>query len=182
VTVLLWDLTGQRRQRKNLGRTDLEKSWSELKSPDAEVAYRAVWTLASDPGQAPGFLAEKLPPAPAPPQDIAALIRDLGDKRFSVRQRATSELVKLEDLAEPALQETLRGGPGLEMRRRIEQLLGQLDRLSPEKVREVRAVETLERMGTRQARDLLRRLARRTPAGRLTREAAEACQRLDTAK
>jgi RNA polymerase sigma factor (sigma-70 family) len=182
VTVLLWDLTGRRRPHSALAPGDLEKAWNDLLSPDAEAAFRALWRLASAPAPATAFLAEKLPPAAAPRNDIAGLVRDLANKRFSVRQQATAELMKLEDLARPALQQALGANLDLETRRRIEQLLAQLDRLSPENLRAVRAVEALERMGTRQAHDLLRKLAQGAPIARLTRDAAEASQRLDTAK
>ena len=182
VTVLLWDLTGQSKKpgaAAPLTRGELDKLWMDLKSRNAEHAFRSLWTLVRAPRQATAYLAKVLQPVPAPDlQRIANLVRDLSDKRFAVRLQATNEIRKLDELAEAALREALRANPELEPRQRIERLLGELEQLSPEKVRELRAVEALERMHTPQADDLLRKLARGAPGARLTREAADACRRL----
>jgi hypothetical protein len=107
------------------------------------------------------------------------MVRDLADERFQVRQQASAELIKLKELMEPALREALRGNPGLEVRRRIEHVLQEISAVSPEKLRHFRAVEALERMRTPQAEKLLCELAGGAPAASLTREAAEACRRLE---
>lgn len=67
------------------------------------------------------------------------------------------------------------------MRKRIELLLDKMDPLaplSPEDLRHLRAVEALEHVGTREARELLRRLAAGVEFARLTREATASLQRL----
>jgi len=186
VTALLWDLTGEGQKetrRTPLPVGDLEKLWEDLRSSDGATAYRSFWKLVLAPEQAAVFLAKTLRPAPpSDPKRVAALVRDLADTRFAIRQQANTELLKLEELAEPALLEVLLANPGLEVRRRIDNLLQQIDQLSPEKLRHVRAVEALERMHTPQADELLRVLASGAPAARLTREAAEALLRQESAR
>jgi hypothetical protein len=68
----------------------------------------------------------------------------------------------------------------LEVRRRIELLLEKHDRatLAPERVREVRALEILEQVGTPEARELLEKLTKGASEARLTREAKASVERL----
>ncbi|MFO0842599.1 MAG: hypothetical protein U0797_09420 [Gemmataceae bacterium] len=66
-------------------------------------------------------------------------------------------------------------GPSLEARKRLERLLAAVDAdvhtPSPERIRALRAVELLERIGTPAARRALAELAGGAPGARLTREA-----------
>ena len=79
----------------------------------------------------------------------------------------------------PALHRALEGNPSLEMRRRLEQILGKLEQ-SPRSdyLRAVRALEVLEHIGTSEAREVVATLSRGAPAARLTRAAQQAQQRL----
>jgi hypothetical protein len=153
--------------------------WEELASSDARKAYQAMCALIQAPCQAVPVLREKL--KAVPPVDrkhIDSLLKDLESKSFNVRQKAMQSLEKLHDLAEPALREILAGKPSLEMRQRVEQLLKKVEVLSGESLRGVRAVETLEYIGTPEARQVLEALAAGAPEARLTREASESLQRL----
>jgi RNA polymerase sigma factor (sigma-70 family) len=183
-TIYLWDLTGRaapaRHTPGRLTRAELETFWIELAGADAAVALRAVWDLAFSPGEAVPFLERRLrPPAPVDAGTLAQWISDLDSPRFTVRQKATTELKKLGDLAAPALRQALAGKPSLEMRERIEQLLGRLESAtSPVRLRELRSVQALEYAGTPEARQLLRRLAGRGKDSTLGREAETALRRL----
>jgi hypothetical protein len=120
-----------------------------------------------------------------PPADkvIAKLVEDLDSPVFTIRQRATEELAKVDRLAEPALRKALSGQPSLELRRRVRELLDQLAAFpSGEHLRQVRAVETLEHIGTADAQAVLKRLASGAPNARQTREAKAALQRLTSRK
>jgi hypothetical protein len=114
------------------------------------------------------------------PEQLARMIGDLDGDRFSVREKARHELEALGELAEPALRRAVEASPSLEMRRRAEGLLGLIERHSPapDKLRELRALEALERAGTSEARLALRALAGGAPGGRLTKEAKAALARL----
>lgn len=160
---------------------DLEALWGDLAGADARKAYRAIWTLAGAPGQTVPLLRPRLGPALGPtPQELDRLIRALDDDRFAIRRKATAKLSGLGPAAEPALRDALGRGPPLELRRRIEQILRGLERagLSAHDLRALRAVETLEHIGTSPAKQILQSLSRGAPTALLTREAKASLGRL----
>ena len=85
---------------------------------------------------------------------------------------------------EPFLRRALKQKPTLELRRRIEDVLASRpplysDNAPPDRLRELRAVEVLEHIGSAEAQRLLAKLAAGAPSARLTREAQAARKRLD---
>jgi hypothetical protein len=78
------------------------------------------------------------------------------------------------------LEQELTGTTPLEVRRRIKLLLDKLayPLKSPKTIRELRAVEVLEHIGTEQARQVLQVLARGESGSRLTEEARASLGRL----
>ena len=96
------------------------------------------------------------------------------------------ELRKLGELAEPACSKALVSRPTLEMSRRLRALLDEVSQrqwhLTPEILRQVRAVEVLERADTPEARELLESLSRGAAGARLTREARSAVHRHSSQK
>jgi HEAT repeat protein len=118
--------------------------------------------------------------APGTRQQTARLIADLDSSRYAVRQQAAEALARLDESAVPALRAALAGRPSAEVRRRIGQLLakaqGPFPR--PETLGALRAVTVLEQVGTPEARELLRVLARGMSEARLTQEAQAALRRL----
>ncbi len=112
--------------------------------------------------------------------DEPRLISDLDSDRFASRDEATAELAKLGELAEPALQKTLRDTPSLEVRQRAERLLERLKGPTTpgQHLQTLRAVEVLEQLATPEAREVLRKLAAGAPAARETYETAAALERL----
>ncbi|HEY8506440.1 MAG TPA: hypothetical protein VIL46_17795, partial [Gemmataceae bacterium] len=99
---------------------------------------------------------------------------------FPVRERASEELRKLNELAEPAMRKALAKTDSEEARRRLAVLLERVERrsLTPEQLRTLRALEALEHAATREARELLRRMAGGAPEAWPTREAKAALERL----
>jgi hypothetical protein len=83
------------------------------------------------------------------------------------------------DQAAAALARVLAGKPSLETKRRAEQLLaralGQVH--NPERLRQLRALEALERMDTGDAQRLIKALAGGAPDAGLTRDARRALAR-----
>ncbi len=111
-------------------------------------------------------------------QRLARLLADLDGRKFVERERAVAELERLNFAAEPALRKALADKPSLEMRRRLEALLERLDPArSPERMRELRAVEALESVGSASAKEVLRSLAGGAAKSRLTEEAKAALVR-----
>jgi HEAT repeat protein len=112
---------------------------------------------------------------PAETPALDKLLTDLGSDRFATREEATRALERLGPEAEAELRKALEAKPSAEVRLRIER---HLDRLQTDESRHVRAVAVLEKVGTPEARQQLRRLADGAPPARLTREAKAALERL----
>jgi hypothetical protein len=110
------------------------------------------------------------------------LLTDLGDPQFKVREQAVRALEKTRDLVEPDLKKLLASHPPLEVQRRVELLLRKLaqDREQPlagERLRQWRALEVLETIGSPAARAVAERLASGVPGAWLTVEARETLDR-----
>lgn len=182
-TALVWELMDSQSENRLASRPlspgELEACWSDLAHKDAARAYQAELRLAAAP-QAVSFLTTHLPTEPpAEPARLAALIKELDDDDFAVRQRATAQLERLGGRAEAALQKALEGPVEPDARRRIEGILAKLDPTkSPKALRWLRAVEALEAMGTPQARAVLRSLARDGEMSWLREEAEASSARL----
>jgi HEAT repeat protein len=167
---------------ENLSSRQLEKLWADLSNPDLPRAYRAVWTLALAGEPAVALLGQHLRPAPrAAPEQVARLIDELGSQRFSTRQKATVALERILDAAAPAMRQTLASSPPEEVRRRLERVLEGLEPANTtSRLRALRALEVLEEIGTRRARQVLEGLTGGAPEARLTQEARAAVGRLDS--
>jgi hypothetical protein len=159
---------------------DLSHSWDALAGSDAVKAYAASWRLADIPTQALPLLRKRLrPAAPAPAEQTRRLLADLDSDEFRRREAAAARLRELGDRAAGAMRKTLEAKPTLETRRRVEALLKALEEPpSGETLRALRAVAVLERIGTPEARELLKELADGDPDARLTRAARASRQRL----
>jgi RNA polymerase sigma factor (sigma-70 family) len=184
-TILVWDLAVPVAPRpQELTEKALAALWRDLGDPDAGRADQAIWALVAAPKQALSLVQKSLPPAPAPDPAWIALVKDLGSEQFAVRDKASRALEVLEEQAYPLLQRALADSPTLEMRRRLERLLDRLKYplTSPTTLRQLRAVEVLEHIGTAQARQVLQDLAQGAPGARLTDEAKAALRRLDQSK
>jgi hypothetical protein len=167
---------------KPLDAGQLEQMWKDLADGDAAKAYVAICTLAERPSQAVTLLRQHLRAVPAPDaKKIGRLIRDLDSGRFSDREKAMKELRQLGPLAGPALREALKGKPTLEARKRLDELLRGLEGpvTDPEILRAVRSAEVLERVATKEARDLLRDLGKGATGARLTQECQDSLRRLE---
>jgi WD40 repeat protein len=156
--------------------------WAELAGGDARQAYRAIWALAGSPQQAVPLLRAKLRPAACPggPRRVARLIADLDNARYAVRRKASAELRELGEVAEGLLRQALHHPRSLEVRWRVGLLLKRLDKAPEpcERLRERRAVEALEHLGTPEAKRVLQRLARGMTRAWLTEEAKATLKRL----
>jgi RNA polymerase sigma factor (sigma-70 family) len=187
-TALVWDLTGglaaKEKEGKPLSAEQLKTYWTTLAGEDAAAGFRAVQILASDPAHAIPYLESRLHPVPAVDEKrLARLISELDNDQFHVREKATTELEKLGETALHALRKVLEGQPALETRRRLEQLIEKQERgqrsPSPERLRTLRTLEVLERIGTAEAKSVLAMLAGGAPGAWLTQDAQGALNRLE---
>jgi WD40 repeat protein len=186
-TALVWDLTGGtavgNKSLQPLSTTRLDALWADLAGQDAAAGYRAVQSLAADPASSVPYLRPSLRAVPVPNEkDVARRIAELDSDSFEVREKASQELEKCAEAALPAIRNALRGSPGAEARRRLEELLQCLDgeerTASSERLRSLRAVEVLELIGTPESRAVLETLANGAPGARQTEDARAALRRL----
>jgi hypothetical protein len=184
-TVLLWDITGRRADGRWHGQPpsprQLDACWTALADADAGKAYDAVWALSASAEQALPLLGKHLSPVPrADEKVVARLIADLESDDFRVREKATEELGRLGEAAAQPLRQVLQKKPAAEVRRRLQPLLEQARDWTPERLRQHRAIQALEHIGTPEARELLRTLAGGAPEARRTEDAQAALRRLTT--
>ncbi|MBI1917075.1 MAG: PD40 domain-containing protein [Planctomycetes bacterium] len=186
-TIKVWTVgapPGPRPGQAVPGPKEIEALWDELAGADAARAYRAIWALTAAPAQAVPFLSKRLRPAATltspQAQRVQQLVRDLDNRRFSVREKATRELAALGPPAVPLLRQALDGKPSAEARRRLEQLLEALSgtAFAPDVLQGLRAVEVLEHIATPQARRVLEAMAAGLPTAPVTQEARASLERL----
>jgi RNA polymerase sigma factor (sigma-70 family) len=180
-TILVWDLTGYAipdgNRPETLSPARLEECWADLLSPDAAKPYRAIRTLAADPGRAVPFLAKRAQPAqPVDAARLDRLVAALDAETFREREKAEAELTESGlAAAEPALQKLRDGSGPAEGKRRAGALL---ERLAAERLRLRRALTALEYCNTPDARRALEVLANGAPEAQQTSEARAALTRL----
>jgi WD40 repeat protein len=184
-TVLMWDVTGllgrPPRPAVTADAAQVAVAWKDLAGADAAAAFRATRLLAAVPERSLPLLREHLRAAPvADGKQINLWLSDLDSPEFAARERATRALERLGERAVPALERFLAGNASAEARRRAEPLVARLDGpvRDPERLREVRALEVLEVVGSAEARQVLTTLAGGDPAARLTADARAALARL----
>jgi WD40 repeat protein len=176
-SALVWDMRRLQRPKGEADRRPPEVLWAELGEEDPERVYQAFTAFIANAERTVPWLTQRLAPIGRPhAETLTRLIADLDASDFAAREKATAELGRLADLAEPALRIVLVGQPSAEVRRRVERLLDAP--MPPGQLQELRAVEVLEAIGTPAARRLLEALARGTEEARLTRDSTAALQRL----
>jgi RNA polymerase sigma factor (sigma-70 family) len=184
-TALIWDLAGRSSATLPVG--EVQALWADLANEDAARAYRAIHQLAAAPDVAVPFLRKRLRPVQAvDDKRVSGLIANLDSDDFATRQKATTELAKLADQPIAAYRKALESKPSIETRKRLEELLEKAGPawwdVSGERLRSLRAVETLELAGTKEARETLAIVADGASGARLTEQARAALGRLTTGR
>jgi RNA polymerase sigma factor (sigma-70 family) len=179
-SILLWQMPRPDALRGITSVKQLEQCWSALAGDDALAAGLAIWQLLATPRLVEPTLRQRLQPVSPPPADeVRRLLADLDSTEFDKREAATKALAALGDPVVPALVKAQKEASSPETRRRIADLLPTSEIIrSPELLRQVRAVEILEHIGTAEARRVLQTLADGLPEARLTREARASLERL----
>jgi RNA polymerase sigma factor (sigma-70 family) len=185
-TLLAWDVAGAvaaaRAGQKGNPPTekDLAGSWNDLSSPDAQKAFAVIRTLVAAPRRATEMIRARIK-APAPPDAawVRRLLAELDSDTFAVRERASRELQALGELAETPIRRFLAGKPSLEATRRAERLLDAITQARRSGMY-LRAVEVLERIGSEEAREVLRQLGKGPTDSTLTRDATAALRRIES--
>ncbi len=183
-TVLVWDLVGRTHPSSDrpgrLEPHEPETCWTQLADDDGATAYQAMCILFSAGDRAEALLKRRLRPVPSVDQHaLRRLVNALDDDAFAIREEASQQLKSLGDSAVPMLREALRGRISPEARRRVKALLATLQGpVPPDRLRILRAIEVLERLGTTPARQILESLSDGDEGALETREARAAMQRL----
>jgi hypothetical protein len=184
-TVLVWEISGAAGEPIKLDRDELDKLWTALGSEDAVEADDALRSLVRAAEQAVPLLKEHLKPVSKEiSQRIKKLIAELDSEDFEVREKASTELASIGSLAAAPLREALKKASSLEFKVRAEKLLAKMEvpGMSHEQLRLLRAIEVLEWIGDKTARDHLKLLGDGMPQSPITKEAKAALARLDAIK
>jgi RNA polymerase sigma factor (sigma-70 family) len=181
-TGLVWDVAPPRPEATvALSEVDRRRCWNALAAADDAAAYRALGELAADSVGTVAFLKANLKPKPAPSDaEIDRLIERLDAADFAERDAASKELHRFGTLAIARVRDRLRQITTLEVRRRLQTFLQEHEWrgcLTGSALRERRAIELLETIGTPPALAVLKTLAEsgNTP---VARDAAAAATRL----
>jgi hypothetical protein len=144
--------------------------------------FRSEGRFLAAPVDAVKFLAEQMKPVKAlDPKRVERLLADLGSDDFASREAASKALAGLDEQATPYLEAALKSTETPEVRVRVTRLLEQSRRaaIPAERIRQIRAVMVLERIGDGEAKTLLKRWAGGPAGARLTMEAAAALKRVE---
>jgi RNA polymerase sigma factor (sigma-70 family) len=181
-TALIWDVRGFSVKAgpapRRLDPPAVNASWDNLTADNAAVGNEAINGLIASPREAVPFLNVRLKPVAAvDPLIIAELTEQLDSSDFKIRQKAQAELLTMDDQVLPHLEKMARQLP-LETRQRLEAFQTKLAApLTGDRLREVRAIEVLERIGNAEACQLLEALAGGAPGAVVTAEAQSALWR-----
>jgi WD40 repeat protein len=190
-TILVWDLNRPLQPGTfpdRLGEKVLAAHWQTLFQPDATAADKAIWGLVYAARDSVPFLKKHLRPAIRPDgKRVDLLLSNLGSADFKTRRDADAELESYGELILTKLDEAFKQPTIPEKRRRLEGLLhkAQLAALpygSPDRVGQLHALEVLEKIGSREAKQLLRELADGAPDARLTIAARESLSRVEPSR
>jgi HEAT repeat protein len=176
-----------RTRRAELPAEKLEAAWVSL-SGESRQAFKALLALTASPDGTVAFLGKRLKATvfdaervKKDAEKVKKLVAALDSDNFNTRNQAAKELKKLGALAVPALKKAFAEKPSLEVVRQIKGLLADAAAKpgpSPEVLRELRAIEVLESIGTPAARDLLQSVAKGTKKVLTTIAAQEALDRM----
>jgi hypothetical protein len=181
-TILLWKLPESDSLPAKLSTEQAIAFWRALAERDAHRANRALAGLAGAPAQALPLIKERFRSTETPlsPERLARLVTDLDADAFKVRERATQELAEAGPDAADALRQALANNPSAEAKKRLEDLLNRLNKGGdPERLRSLRAIEVLERIGTPEAIAVLRELTRKSLPAELHEDIEASLQRLE---
>ena len=135
--VFVWDVTGcYHRQPSPTAFSPVEEDrlWKSLADTDAAGAFNAMRQLLSRPAPAMLVAGRVKPVALIEAKVIEQHLSTIDSDDFSARQKASTELAKVGEQAEPLLRKALENAPSAEAKRQIEALLDGMATLSPEQL------------------------------------------------
>ena len=182
-TILFWDVAAQTHRpplsSQPVSTKQLAQWWADLAGDDVVQAYHVIIELVSRSTQVVPWLKERLNREQSmESKQVSELIGDLDSQSYSQREKATTELLRLGAVIGPVLNKKLTEKPSPEVRQRIEGILPKLEvNRSPDRLRKIRALEVLEKIGTQQAREVVEELSLGDSKAPLTIDASDALLR-----
>ena len=166
--VLVWDVSLRSLAGKVTPLSPAERlqAWEQLGSQKAKVAVRTMAALAADPEATVAHFAAKMKPwTAADPAVLDRIFRDFNDAKFSVREKAERDLHELGPGAIGGVRQRLATAAPLEVQQRAEKFLLRFDvqEMTPDRIRFIRALEVLAAAKTKEARKLVENLAGGAP-------------------
>jgi RNA polymerase sigma factor (sigma-70 family) len=184
-TALVWDVSAIKKVSLQLSDVDVAAAWTDLVSEDAKRAYVAGRRMSGSPKNVIPFLAKQIRPIPeADAKQVERLIKDLDSDDFAIREKAAGDLAKHGEQAASFFRKALSDDPSAEVRRRLESILKMLDDEAAkppvgERLKQLRILELLNRIGKPEAVELLRTVAKGAPDAWLTVQAKNALDRVE---
>jgi WD40 repeat protein len=179
-TCIVWDLavciSGNTSKR-----TSIEELWKRLADGNCTNAWKAVLALANRK-EAAHFIRKRLQDVAHPNEEVRRLIQSLDSDDFKLREASQRRLQAMHAEIRPLLLEAVAHAPSPEARARLEHVIRAQD--SPTRKGEQfvtkRAIAVLERIGTEEASQTLRELARCYPNSLVGLYARDALARMQT--
>lgn len=162
-----------------------DQLWEALALENAAAGQVASWRYVATGRESVEFIGGKV--YLLDPDKVDQLFRELDDREFHVREKATVELEKYGRWIEGRLISSLEDPPSLEVKRRLERMIGLLQvknsvTLRQERLRVLRVIQSLEQIGGEDAIQVLTKLSTGAAEPDLQREAQLALARLRTAR
>lgn len=173
-TVVIWDVAGalytpSYKTHPRMKPEELDNLWDALAVDEPKSAYGAIGAFTSIPQEAVSYLEDQLRETflPVSQEEIDALVRQLGDDDYFVRERAQQQLPKLRMPADRALRKALADSPVNELHYRVRKVLQiplPKSELSETQLRQIRrTILALELIATPQAVKLLEKISNAYP-------------------
>ena len=188
-TAVLWNTTGSLVSQLELPQFDddvLKHLWADLSAATPSRAYLAMGTFAAAEEQTFPFLYRQMEGLLIPSKNnrIEQLLKDLDDNDSLIRQRATRELRKLRQVAQPLLLKVLKETESAEVRARLRYIQGGSDNVSrfasTDILRMHRLIQLAENADTPTARSLLGLLAAECPLEPIVKESRRVLAKLQS--
>ena len=163
--VKFWEIApvGFAEKAAQLAATDLVKLWTDLADEDASQCHTALWALSAAGKPAVALLKEKLSPQKSVSGDqVKDLLVKLDSEKYAVREAAFRDLKVLGSAVEAELRQAAADAKSSkEVRQRLQKILESWEKrpATSDELRQMRALQVLERIATPEARAVLLQVA-----------------------
>ncbi|QVL30692.1 WD40 repeat domain-containing protein [Telmatocola sphagniphila] len=161
--ILLWDIDPQSPRYRTPAPANFDQMYQAMKGKDATRWYAALGFALNQPAETLQYFKTHFKPHPGPDAvRVAQWHNQLKDRKYRLRQEAYAELVKLTPILPGWLEKKLQESRDLDEREWLKQMQEQpiFPRQANDEILAVRLVECVEKIGTPEAWEYLRELAK----------------------